>query len=45
MTGTDTDGTKIDSRLLASICYANSVVLDLFLANYGKVEQKVSPFG
>jgi hypothetical protein len=42
MTGTNEDGTEIDSGSLVSFCYANSVVLDVFLANSGKVEQKVS---
>jgi hypothetical protein len=45
MTGTDKDGTEIDSRLLKSFCYANRVVLHLFLANYRELEQKVSPLG
>jgi hypothetical protein len=45
MTGTDQDKTEINSRLLVSFCCANSVVLDLYFANYGKLWQKVSPFG
>jgi hypothetical protein len=40
MTGTDKSGTEIDSRLLISLCYANSAVLYLFLANCGKVRQQ-----
>jgi hypothetical protein len=40
MTEVDQDRTEIDSRLLVSSCDANSFVLHLFLANYGKVEQK-----
>jgi hypothetical protein len=43
MTRTDKDGTEIDSWLVVSFCYANGVVLYLFLANYGKVGQKLSP--
>jgi hypothetical protein len=45
MTGTDNNRTEIDSWLLVSFCYANSVVLHLFLANCGKVEENVSVFG
>jgi hypothetical protein len=45
MTGTDENRTEIDSRLLISFFYANSVVLCLFLANYGKMGRKASPFG
>jgi hypothetical protein len=45
MTGTDQDNTEINSRLLVSFCCANSVVACLYLANYGKLWQKFSPFG
>jgi hypothetical protein len=45
MSGTDKDGTEIDSLLLVSLCYTNSVLLDLFLADSGNLWQKVSPFG
>jgi hypothetical protein len=45
MTRTDKDRTEIDSQLQVSFCYPNSVVLHFFLANDGKVEQQVSPFG
>jgi hypothetical protein len=45
MTGTDKDRQDIDSSLLVFFGCANSVVLHLFLANHGKVEQKASPFG
>jgi hypothetical protein len=40
MTGTDKDHTGIDSRSLASFCYANSAVLHLFMAIMEKWSKK-----
>jgi hypothetical protein len=45
MTGTDKDHIEIDSRSLVSFCCENAVVFYLSLPNYGKLAQKVSPFG
>jgi hypothetical protein len=43
--GTNKYRTEIDSRLLVSFCCANSVVLHLFLVNYGNLGRKTPPFG
>jgi Zn/Cd-binding protein ZinT len=45
MTKTDKDDTEIDSRLLASFCFEDSVVRYTYLANYGEGWQTVLPFG
>jgi hypothetical protein len=44
VTGADRDNSQIDSRLLASFSYVNSLNLFLYIADTGEWRQKVSYF-